>query len=411
MTRIMGSGEQFGKVSPRERGDGWRVDVRPFGYVYSVSGEAFTKRGDAEAVLSIIRMDLRAGKAHADAVGRFLGPKSKPNLLVPRYQEFLKVKQSEVAAGALSPRTLKEYDRYARAGGELVYFEGRSIHEVTAGLLKDWGTWLTARGLSAKSRRNVMGALRVFFSWLREHEVVANVPVFKLPRDPKHHPQVLSAADQQRVLDAIPEAARGIHLAMGTMGLRPGEARALEVRHVDLERGELLVEQAMKGNGPESPIGPTKTNTKRDVPLSNALRTWLGQHLAEDAEPDAPLFTNPNTSNRWSHWAVRDAWLSACDAAGVRRVKLYEGTKHSMATAAKSRGADDRAIAAVLGHSDLRSTARYAQLAGKHLRNVVNGRGGGPARNRPRRRRSAYSAGFPAQSKQTETRASSRKRS
>src|SRR5262249_33587216 len=86
-TRLVGSGEQFGKVSPRERGDGWRVDVRPFGYVYSVSGEAFTQRGDAEAVLSIIRMDLRAGKPHEDAVGRFLGPKSKPNLVVPRYQE------------------------------------------------------------------------------------------------------------------------------------------------------------------------------------------------------------------------------------------------------------------------------------------------------------------------------------
>jgi site-specific recombinase XerD len=47
-----------------------------------------------------------------------------------------------------------------------------------------------------------------------------------------------------------------------------------------------------------------------------------------------------------------------------------------MATAAKSRGADDRAIAAVLGHGDLRSTARYAQLGRKHLRGVVNpGRG------------------------------------
>ena len=231
---LTGSGEYFGKVSPRERGDGWRVDVRPFGYVYTVSGEAFDRKQDAEAVLAIIRMDLRGGKSPEDAVGRFLGPKSKPNQLVPRYEEFLKAKETEVASGALSPRTAHEYRRYARAGGELSYFEGRSIHEITTGLLKDWGTWMAARGLSIKSRRNVMGAVRVFFSWLREHEVVTNVPVFKLPRDPKHQPQVLGAAEQQRVLDAIPEDARGVLLAMGTMGLRPGEARALEVRHVDL---------------------------------------------------------------------------------------------------------------------------------------------------------------------------------
>ena len=43
----------------------------------------------------------------------------------------------------------------------------------------------------------------------------------------------------------------------------------------------------MKGNGPESDVGPTKTNTKRTVPLSDALRAWLVQHLDVGAKPDA----------------------------------------------------------------------------------------------------------------------------
>jgi integrase len=375
------SGEPgFGAVRPRERGEGWRVDLRPYGFVYSVSGEAFARREQAEAVLEIVRMDVRAGRSKEAAAGRFLGPKSKPNLLLPQYEHFLAAKRLEVRAGSLSPRTLREYERYARSArraksgkqlkdGELSFFRGRSVHEVSAGLLKEWDTWLAARGLSPKSRRNVLGALRAFFGWLREHEVVQAIPVFKLPRDPRHQPQVLTAAEQDRVFEAIPEKARGAFLAMGTMGLRPGEARALEARDVDLERGLLRVERAMKGCGPDSPVGGTKSGTRREVPLSSAMRAWLAEHLPE--KPDAVLFPTPRGGGRWSHWALRDEWHRACDRAGVRRVKLYEGTKHSMATDAKRRGVDDREIAAVLGHADLRSTARYAQLAKKHLRRVV----------------------------------------
>lgn len=138
-----------------------------------------------------------------------------------------------------------------------------------------------------------------------------------------------------------------------------------------MEHSSVLVEQAMKSLAASATIGPTKTKCARTVPMSNELLEWANTHLP--ADPSAPAFTNSRTGKRWSHWALRDGWLAACRAAGVRAVKLHEGTKHTMATEAKRRGADDRAIAAVLGHTDLRSIARYARLSGQHLRAVVNG--------------------------------------
>jgi integrase len=362
--------EDFGKVRPRAgRDDRWCVDVRPYGWIYAVSGVAFTKQEDADSVLRIVRMDVSAGRSFEEAVNRFLSPKAKGNLLTRRYAEFLESKELEVKAGDLSPTTLREYKRLARGGGELTFFAERAVSEVTTGLLKDWSTWLAVRGLAAKSRRNVLGMLRTFFGWLREQGVVQHVPVFKLPPEGENRPDVLSPEEQGKVLAAIPEDARGVYLAMALLGVRPGEARALLARHV--QGDSLIVEQAVKGGTRKAAIGPTKTRAVRTLPLPRALAAWVKKHAPKN--PDAVLFSNPRTGIRWTHWALRDTWLKACRESIGRDVRLYEGTKHSAATAWKADGHEDRVVAAMLGHADLRSTARYARLSGQHLRAVVDG--------------------------------------
>jgi integrase len=359
--------EDFGKVRPRDDRDGrWWVDVRPYGRVYAVSGAAFPTPEKAQAVLEVIRMDVAAGRSFEEAVGRFLTPKAKVNLLSRRYAEFLVARDTAVKAGDLSPTTVREFHRLARKGGELEFFANRCVSEVTSGLLEDWSTWLAARGLSAKSRRNMLGALRTFFGWLRLRGVVQSVPVFKMPPDTEHRPEILSSEDQGKVLAAIPEPARGAYLAMALLGVRPGEARALEGRHV---HGDVLViAGAVKGGSRSAKVGPTKTRATRDLPLPRVLADWIEAH---PAAADAVLFPNPRTGLRFTHWALRDTWLKASREALGRPVRLYEGTKHSAATAWKADGHEDRVVQAMLGHADARSTARYAKLSGKHLRALV----------------------------------------
>lgn len=62
--------------------------------------------------------------------------------------------------------------------------------------------------------------------------------------------------------------------------------------------------------------------------------------------------------------------MRACKAAEVKQVPLYTGTKHSMATDAIRRGVEERYVQEVLGHSDVRSTRRYAKSGEEHLRRV-----------------------------------------
>jgi integrase len=214
------------------------------------------------------------------------------------------------------------------------------------------------------------GGAALVLGRLKKRGAIREIPTFPMPPQDEHEPDTLSVEEQARVLLAIPETERGAFLAMGTMGLRPGEVRALDARHVRLAEGVLIVSKAAKGTAPDAPIRGTKNRKVRHLPISSSLRAWLEKHLPGDSE--APLFTNPRTKRRFSHWALYEKWVAAVRAAGIgRHVKLYEGTKHSFATDAYRRGVDARVLQAMLGHQDRASTDRYARLSGEMLRSAV----------------------------------------
>jgi integrase len=136
----------------------------------------------------------------------------------------------------------------------------------------------------------------------------------------------------------------------------------------------LVAPKAAKGFGPDAPIRGTKTNRVRRLPIAPEVLDRLDAHPdAAGRDAGALLFANPRTGRRWSHWALRENWLKAAKKAGVD-VGLYEGTKHSFATAALDRTGNERAVQEYLGHRDVRSTRRYAMLKNERLLEVVRPR-------------------------------------
>jgi site-specific recombinase XerC len=57
------------------------------------------------------------------------------------------------------------------------------------------------------------------------------------------------------------------------------------------------------------------------------------------------------------------------------KAPLYEGTKHSGATAMMERSGNERAVQAILGHADVRSTRRYVELSDQAKVEVLLGPG------------------------------------
>ncbi len=353
----------------RKGGRAYYLDFRPYGRVWSHRGIRITDEATARRVLEAIRSKVAEGRPLDEVIAEYLPSHAQPNL-VPRWiARWLEVKQRESDAGDRSPTYLRELTRYAKAGGHFSWWNARSIHEISYGTLEDWGLWLSDRGLSPKTRRNVLGAFRSFLSWLQRREQIRQVPKFPWPRVDEYAPTVLSIEAQDLVLAKISDEGRGIFLAMATLGVRPGEARALDV--ADYRDGWLTVDKACKGPAGNAPIRGTKTGKPKRLPVGELLGAWLDRWVdPADRLTRAPLFLNPRTGRRWTHWALRDTWVRSARAAGLEGVKLYEGTKHSMATDAIRRGVSERALQSFLGHRDLRSTRRYAQLSDQALVSV-----------------------------------------
>ena len=365
---------KLGRIRSRKRGkNGERefyLDFRPVGRIWTNRGIRMTDEATARRLLEKIREQVAEGRTVDEVLARYQPTKATANLVPTWLGRWLEIRRREAASGTLSPGYLKELESLARAEGHFSFFSRLSIHELSYGTLEDWSLWLADRGLSPKSRKNVLAAFRGFLSWLHRRGELREVPDFPRLRVDDRDPRIIGIGDQDRVLQAIPDEDRGIFLALAHLGLRPGEARALCVG--DYHDGWITVDKAVKGKTVSAPIRGTKTGRSKRLPVSEALQDWIERHR----EPAArlrrePLFPNPRTGRIWPHKALQRVWDRAVQAARLPPISLYEGTKHSFATDAIRRGVPERHLQTFLGHRNVQSTRRYARLADNAMLEVL----------------------------------------
>lgn len=373
----------FGAVHSNH-GRGWRLDVRPYGWIYGLLGQGFESRADAEALLRKIRARIDAGLSHEAAVAPFLPISRRAAKVTTHYDAWVERRRREAALGQLSYNTVALYAKYARPGRELAFWDACSIYDVDAASLDDWRLWLAERGLAPKTIWNVLGAFRTFLKSLVRRGELEGVPIFPTVALEYREARVLTVAQQSRVLAALQGPARGAHLIAATMGLRPSEVRALVRADYSPARGTALgrlhVERARQGRAHDAPLGPTKNRRARTLPVPDVVSAWIEEHVTPAErlrDPEAPLVPNPRTGLAWSHDAFADAWRRACEDAGVPPIAVYNGTKHTAATAMLERsGGNLEAVARMLGHADTRSTRRYAQITDGTLIELARGKTG-----------------------------------
>jgi hypothetical protein len=198
-------------------------------------------------------------------------------------------------------------------------------------------------------------------------------------------PRRISASVQHQILAEIPWERRGAFLA-ARLGVRPGEIRAADVTDYRIVEGApgLTISRAMKGPNSNAPTWGTKGRNAAWIPVDEELQRWIEWRLVRVSKEEMlreriPLFPNPTARNRGRRWianTLRAEWNRAAEKIGVR-VRMYEGTKHSSATAWLAQGSSLQMIQRMLRHADSRSTERYAKLGDLALVSVI----------RPRRKR------------------------
>jgi integrase/recombinase XerD len=289
-----------------------------------------------------------------------------PDTAIERYLRHLEVAR-RVAANTL--------EAYRRDLARLAAYAARHARDVPSLDRPDLEAFVRGalmEGLSPTSAARLVASLRGFYKFLLVTGAATRNPAEDLsaPRRFKALPRFLSLEDVERLLQA-PDVAtprglrdRALLELLYATGLRVSELVGLRLSDVRPDEGYL---QCM-GKG----------SKQRVVPMGDEAARWLQRYLTEVrpglmGERASPhVFVSMRLSRRLSRvgfWRILKAYGRA---AGLRAHLSPHVIRHSFATHLLDRGADLRAIQAMLGHADLSTTEIYTHVLEARLRQVYD---------------------------------------
>lgn len=326
----------------------------------------FTTKRDAEAWANQLEVDKRRGAYVAPAAGRVkLGEYAG---------EWLDSKHN------LKPSTRARYrvvlDTFIAEHAEV------AVGDITRQLVRDWVSDLSASHAPASVHKSVGVLRQVLAMAVRDNRLILN------PVDGVELPAV--GAVEQRFLTleqlhALATAAgdhRALVYALGTCGLRFGEAAELRWRDLDLEKLTIRVARSVTLVDNRFVVGTPKGGRGRTVSLPAFVADLL---VAYEKVPDALVFPDSggghmrgtNVRRRWWAQAVAEAELfprTEKNAAGeqvtVYEFKMHE-LRHTAASLAIQAGANIKSLQNMLGHESAALTLdRYGHLYGSDVEAV-----------------------------------------
>jgi integrase/recombinase XerD len=272
----------------------------------------------------------------------------------------------------LTPATVEAYGRdlavFARFAAARKVKAASGVRAID---VLEFLAFLTERKLTARSQARRLIALRQLFKFLKAERHCPTNPTedVDLPRFGRRLPDFLAVEEVDRLL-AAPDrrTTRGARDAamletLYATGLRVSELVKVRLRDVNFDAGYLMT------------FG--KGRKERLVPVGEAalasLRSYVEGSRGVFAGPkalDALFLTHHGRAmTRQGFWKLLGRYAVA---AGIRKRISPHKLRHSFATHLVERGADLRAVQAMLGHADIGTTEIYTHVSRGHLRAVYD---------------------------------------
>ena len=146
-------------------------------------------------------------------------------------------------------------------------------------------------------------------------------------------------------------------------GMRQGELKGLQWSSIDWDNRVVIVKHSYCDR--EKNIGPPKNNRIRSIPLD----TGLYEILDRKRKSTGYVFTNAKG------YPLNHSWLSyhlysLCMRAGLRRISWHT-LRHTFASHLAMKGVPLNTVQALLGHSTIVMTMRYAHVAPSTMRAAI----------------------------------------
>lgn len=229
------------------------------------------------------------------------------------------------------------------------HFGAARIHSITYSAVDAYRLQRLQTGLSIASVNRELALLRSIFNFAKQEWIITRTP-FEMGEpliclaDETKRSRVLSRGEEERLLLALSDARRlhirALAVAALDTGARKNELLTLCWADVSVEGG-VITFRALN----------TKTARARQVPISDRLGAEL-RRIKDASEPDSDaLVFNPCSLQKY--------FQAALLSTGIDNFRWHD-MRHSFASRLAHSGMSISELAALLGHSQIQTTLRYA---------------------------------------------------
>lgn len=230
--------------------------------------------------------------------------------------------------------------------------------------------WLHDKGLSKKSIRLRVSAVKSFFKFCTQKNYLTKNPASAIttPKIEKKLPSYLSSNETNQLIDNIDEnepflsGIKALIELIYSSGLRISEALALNIE--DIKNNQNVIKITGKGN--KQRIVPIGSKAKESIANYLKIRNQLLNNKSNNA-----LFLTKKGERLYHTAAYRYIKKYMAEVSEIRQ-KSPHILRHSFATHLMDNGADINSVSEMLGHSSLSTTQIYTHVSVERLKEAYN---------------------------------------
>ncbi len=340
-------------MSARKVRKTWWVDFRFKNERHRVRSPENSKAG-AEAYEALLRQRMARGEP-------IRGIATETTVRAPRFKDFSAHWYQTYVITNNKPS--EQRTKRSCLSVHLVPFFGEiRMDDIGSQMVEEYKTKKLSEELSPKTINNHLSALGKCLHTAQEWNIIRSSPRIHLLRVPPQPFDFLLEEESQQLLLSIREEPwyTMILVALRT-GLRLGELIGLKWEDVNLNTRMITVRRSVvKGI-----VGSPKSNRVRHVPLTNELCMALTR-----LNKSKGFIFHLRNEGPMNDKAPTPAITRMCKRAGIRRIGWHT-LRHTFASHLAMKGVSIQKIQTLLGHTDVKTTMRYAHLAPSTLREAI----------------------------------------
>lgn len=229
----------------------------------------------------------------------------------------------------------------------------KPVHTLTADDLKRYMVYLLEKEkLTENTAHSRLNALKFYFEQVLGREKF----FYEIPR-PKKAIKLPKVISEEKILEGLLRVANLKHktllLLAYSAGLRVSEVVSLRVHDINSDRMQITVNHA-------------KGKKDRVVTLSKGILPVLRDYYRR-YKPVNWLFEGTSSDEHYSSRSAQQIFKDAYKKLGLPPQCSFHSLRHSYATHLLENGTDISYIQKLLGHNDIKTTLRYAQVSKKDI--------------------------------------------